>query len=259
MALQLGRYGSREIMDFQIFNFSTKKPIMTMDYATSAQTENTAETVYARGGSGNPRRIAWHGDKQTTITVETQIFTMQHLALLAGEDISSGNNEIYKSEIATVEDGGSGKKTVKLKKTPVGQTADVAVFSYVKGILGASHEVEAISNNELTLVSTATAKVGEEVQVYYRWQATSSHKLSFTTKGFPPYVFMVGDTVYADEIAGEMVSSQLKYYKAKLQPNFTVSNSPTGDPSSLSLVFDVFPVKVDGVDTLYDMIMYEDE
>jgi len=258
MALQLGRYGSREIMDFQIFNYATKAPIMTMDYATSAQTENTSETVYARGGSGNPRRIAWHGDKQTTVTIETQIFTMQHLALLAGESIISGNSEIYKSEVAAVTDGGAGKKVVKLKKTPVGTVTDVAVFSYVNGILGEPQTVQTIANGELELASTATVTIGAEVQVYYRWQATSSQKLSFTSKGFPPYVFMVGDTVYADEIAGEMVSSQLKYYKAKLQPNFTITNSPTGDPGNLTLIFDVFPIKINGVDTLYDMTMYEE-
>ncbi|MEC0210237.1 hypothetical protein P4H70_14965 [Paenibacillus ehimensis] len=258
MALQLGRMGSREIMDLQFFNYVTKKPIMTMDYATSAQTENTAEVVYARGGAGNPRRIAWPGDKQTTVTVETQIFTMQHLAMLAGEDIVSGNSEIFKREVHPVEDGGTGKKVVKLKKTPMGTTTDVAVFAFVNGILGDSQQVESISNSEVTLAASATAAIGSEVEVYYRWQATEAKKLSFTSKGFPPYVFMVGDTVYADEVAGEVVSAQLKFYKAKLQPNFTISNSPTGDPSSLSLKFDVFPVKVNGVDTLYDMVIYED-
>ncbi|WP_010498384.1 hypothetical protein [Paenibacillus elgii] len=258
MVLQLGRYGSREIMDLQIFNYVTKKPYMTMDYATSTQTENTAETVYARGGAGNPRRIAWNGDKQTTVTVETQIFTMQHLALLAGEDIVSGKSEIFQREVLPVEDGGTGKKVVKLKKTPIGTTADVAVFAFINGILGDSQQVESISNSEVTLAASATAAIGSEVEVYYRWQAIDSKKLSFTSKGFPPYVFMAGNTIYPDEISGDVVSAQLKYYKAKLQPNFTISNSPTGDPSSLSLKFDVFPVKVNGVDTLYDMVIYED-
>ncbi|ALS22310.1 hypothetical protein [Paenibacillus naphthalenovorans] len=257
--LDLGRYGSREVMDLQLFNYLTKAPIMTMDYATSSQTENTAETVYARGGRGNPRRIAWHGDKETIVTVETQIFTMQHLALLAGENIVSGANEIYKSEVLTVENGGTGTKIINLSKIPVGTVDDVAVFVYKNGILGQSQTVETISNKELQLASTSTANIGDEVQVYYRWNATNTHKLSFTAKGFPPYIFMVGDTVYSDENSGEVVSAQLKYYRAKLQPNFTITSAPSGDPSTLSLVFDVFPVKINGVDTLYDMTIYEDE
>jgi hypothetical protein len=258
MALNLGRYGSREIMDFQIFDFKTKKPIMTFDYATSSQLENTSSTVYARGGRGNPRRIAWHGDKETTITVETQIFTMQHLALLAGENIVSGNAEIFKSEILVVQDGGAGEKVINLSKTPIGTVDDIAVFAYVNGILGAQQNVQAINNKEVELATTATVNIGDEVVVYYRWNAANAHKLSFTAKGFPPYIFIVGDTVYADETSGEMVSAQIKYYKAKLQQNFTITNAPTGDPSTLSLVLDVFPVNVNGVDTLYDMIIYED-
>ena len=258
MALDFGRLGSREIMDFQIFDFKTKKPILTLDYATSVQMENTSETVYARGGRGNPRRIAWHGDKETTITVETQIFTMQILALLAGEDIASGSNEIYKSEVTVVEDDGSGRKVINLSKTPVGTVNDIAVFAYANGILGEPQNIQGVNDSEVELAISSTVNIGDEVVVYYRWNATNTHKLSFTAKGFPRYVFMVGDTVYADEVSGGVVAAQIKYHKAKLQPNFTISNAPTGDPSSLQLVFDVFPVKINGVDTLYDMILYED-
>ncbi|WGU92047.1 hypothetical protein QJQ58_15655 [Paenibacillus dendritiformis] len=249
MALKLGRYGSREIMDFQIFDFSTKKELMTIDYATSAQTENTAETVYARGGSGNPRRIAWNGDKETTVTVETQIFTMQHLAMLAGENIVTGASEIYKREVLPVENGG----IVTLSKTPIEN--EVAVYSFVNGILTDSLEVASVNGNEVKIATTPTVP---EVEVYYRYEVSTAHKLSFTAKGFPPYVFLVGDTTYADEVSGGIAMAQLKYYKAKLQPNFTVTNAPSGDPSSLTLTFDIFPVKINGVDTLYDMTIYDD-
>ena len=260
MTFDLGRYGSREIMNLQIFNFNNKKPIMTMDYATSAQMENTAETVYARGGPGNPRRIAWHGDKETTVTIETQIFTMQHLALLAGENIVSGAREIYKNEIKTVQDDGSGGKVISLSKVPVGTASDIAIYKFVNGIIvGEPQPIASINNNEIELDTLATVNVGDEVSVYYRWNATTAHTLSFTAKGFPPYVFIVGDTVYADEVAGAMVAAQITYYKARLQPQFTISFAPSGDPSTLSLVFDVFPEKVNGVDTLYDMVIYEDE
>lgn len=252
MALKLGRYGSREIMDFQIFDYTTKEPLMTIDYATSAQTENTAETVYARGGSGNPRRIAWNGDKETTVTVETQIFTMQHLAMLAGENIAMGASEIYKREVLTVENGG----IVTLSKPPIGN--DVAVYSFVNGILADSLEVASVNGNEVKIATTPTAP---EVEVYYRYEVSNAAQLSFTAKGFPHYVFLVGDTTYSDEVAEEeeIVMAQLKYYKAKLQPNFTVTNAPSGDPSTLTLTFDIFPVKINGEDRLYDMTIYDDK
>lgn len=254
---QLGRYGSRDIMDLQIFDFSTKKPIMTIDYATSTQMENTAETVYARGGRGNPRRIAWHGDKETTITVETQIFTLQHLAMLAGESIVTKSSDIYRREVKPVQEDGMGNKIVTLDKKPIGDASEVLVYAYVNGILGSEQSVLSIEDNEIILDATATVQAGDEVEVYYRWNTPTASELKFTSRGFPGYVFMVGDVLFTDELSGIDVAAQIKYYKAKLQNNFTLSFAPTGDPSTLSLVFDVFPVKINGVDTLYDITLYE--
>ncbi|MNW66542.1 hypothetical protein D3C74_450200 [compost metagenome] len=64
--------------------------------------------------------------------------------------------------------------------------------------------------------------------------------------------------MYVDEIAGEAIDSQMIYYKAKLQPNFSIGMSSQGDPQSLTLTFDLFPVYVDGEEVIADMIMYED-
>lgn len=256
--MTLGKYGSREILDTQIMDYATNAPILYMDYATSAQNEWTGETVYARGGSGNPRRIAWNGDKGATLTLETQIFTMQHLALLAGDEITNGPQSIYKREIVRVESDGSDGKKIKLSKTPVGGDKAVSVFEFTNGVTGAPQDVAAVTSAEVKLADKATVAVGQEVEVYYQFQAASAHKLSFNAKSFPKYVKIVGDTLYADEVSGEMVPMQMTYYKAKLQPNFTLTMSPTGDPSSLSLVFDIFPAKVNGVDTLADMVIYED-
>lgn len=258
MPINLGRYGSRNILNLQMFDYSSKSPLMYMDYATSAENSWTGDVVYARGGDGNPRRIAFPGDKESTVTIETQIFTMQHLAMLAGESITKGSKEIFKTQVVTVEDDGSGGKKVALAKTPYGNIGNVSVFAFVNGIIGEPQQVSTISNNDLILDPTSTVKVGEDVEVYYQTTVADAATLRFTAKGFPGYVKLVGDTLYADEISGEMVSAQLTYFKARLQPNFTINMSPTGDPATLSLVFDVFPAKIDGVDTLSEMVIYQD-
>ncbi|MDG0874533.1 hypothetical protein L3476_28985 [Paenibacillus thiaminolyticus] len=256
--MEQGRYGSRAILNTQVIDYATNEPIMYMDYATSATNEWTSETVYARGGNGNPKRIAWNGEKGATLTIETQIFTMEHLALLAGEEIVTGPQTIYKREVLTVQEDGSGGKKVKLSKAPQGGSTAVSVFAFTNGVKGAAQEVKTVTGSDIALSDKATVAAGEEVEVYYQFQSASANKLSFTAKGFPKYVKIVGDTLYADEAAGEMVPMQMTYYKAKLQPNFTLAMSPTGDPSSLTLTFDIFPVKVNGTDTLADMIIYEE-
>lgn len=256
--MQLGRYGSRAILNPTFLDFVTNKPVMRMDYANASTQEVSADAVYATGGDGAPRRISFFGNKQSTLTFETQIFTLKHLAMLAGRDITSGKQNIFASEVVAVEDN-AGKKVVTLKKTPL-NLQTISAFKYVNGILTDEVEVTALANNEIELTSVDLA-VGDEIEVFYQFTSIKDgHKLSFTAKDFPKYVKIIGDTVYADEIASEteIVSGQLTYYKARLQPNFTLNFNPSGDPTSLSMVFDIFPVKVNGEDTLFDIVLYDE-
>lgn len=259
--MELGRYGSRAILNPTFIDRKTGKPFLYMDYANAAENSWEGEVVYATGGDGSPRRIAFNGNKTSTLTFETQIFTLQHLAMLAGRDIESGvARNIFKTEVLKVESDGTGGKQVTLNKTPV-NAASVTVFKFVNGIMGEEQTVDGVTQKVVTLADTATVNVGDEVQVFYQWttSANGAHKLSFTTKDFPKDIKIVGDTVFADEVAGDVVSAQITYYRVKAQPNFTLNLSPSGDPTSLSIVFDVFPEKVNGVDTMADLVVYEDE
>lgn len=250
--LNLGRYGSREILKLQIFDAVSSTPIMYFDYANTATQSWSATRVYATGAG--VRRIAWDGDKEDSLTVETNIFTMQHLALLSGEQIKSGSQDIFETEILTV---GADNKIV-LSKEPVGGVSMINVMPFINGIsIGDPQPVDEINGNEITLGADATVSEGDEVEVYYQFTSANAHRLDFTAKGFPPYVKIVGDTLYVDEMSQEAVPAQIVYHKAKLQPDFEISMSSTGDPASLSLVFDLFPVKVDGVDTITSFILYE--
>ncbi|WP_440110360.1 hypothetical protein [Paenibacillus sp. QZ-Y1] len=245
-----GRYGNRDILDLQIIDLVSSTPLMKMDYANTSSLELSSSRVYAMGAG--TRRIAWDGEKTATLTVETQIFSLEHLALLAGEEIKKGKQNVYKTEILQV----ASDNTVTLKKTPVG---DVVVFPFVNGLSVKENQPHTVVDKTITIGAGATVQPGDEVEVYYQTEITQVNKLSFTAKGFPKYVKLVGDTIWVDETSTEAVGSQMVFYKAKIQPNFTLSNSSEGDPSTLTLVFDLFPAKVDGIDTLIDMIVYDDQ
>lgn len=117
--LNLDRYGSRNNLNLQIFDFTTNKPIMTFDYATTTTNEFAGETVYARGGDGNPYRISWNGDKTSKLTIETQVFTLQHLSMLAGEPIVKGEHAIYRSQVVTVADGAAVQRRLLSLRHPL--------------------------------------------------------------------------------------------------------------------------------------------
>ncbi|ASA21820.1 hypothetical protein [Paenibacillus donghaensis] len=258
--LDLGRYGSREIMNLQVLDYITATPLMYFDYANTASDESAGDRTFATGGSGGTRRIKFDGAKTRVLTVETQIFTLQHLAILAGNPITSGAKNIYKTEVVKVSTG----KTISLKRKPLG-VAFVSVLPYKNGIaIGKPQEVQTVTDNLITLAATSTVAIGDEVEVYYQFEATSAHTVTYTTKGFPGYVTLIGDTFYADEVGSNggttnLVAVQKKYFKASMQPNYTVTHNATGDAATLTMVFDIFGVKVDGEEVMVEETIYEDE
>ena len=74
------RFGSREICDVTFkaltndFTVGTKtfkagQPVFIIDTATASNMEQATTSVYAQGGRGYNRLIAWEGEKTMTFTV----------------------------------------------------------------------------------------------------------------------------------------------------------------------------------------------
>ena len=73
----MNRFGQREICDV-VFkpltsvdlggqHFDAGQPMLYIDTAKTSSLEGAATTVYAQGGKGNPRLIAWDGEKTLTL------------------------------------------------------------------------------------------------------------------------------------------------------------------------------------------------
>ena len=122
------RFGSREICDVtfkaltnnqKVGNkeFKAGQPVFVIDTATTSNMEQASTTVYAQGGKGYNRLIAWEGEKTMTFTVTDALMSPLGLAILTGagfakEDakkhihvtydvaITAGLGEITKEELA---------------------------------------------------------------------------------------------------------------------------------------------------------------
>ena len=91
------KFGVREIVDItfkaradmQIGNtqFEKGEPVFIFDSAKTSTLESTTTTVYAQGGRGNPRLIAWEGDKTITFTFEEALISAQSFAMLSGANL----------------------------------------------------------------------------------------------------------------------------------------------------------------------------
>ena len=88
------KFGVREICDVVLKAKATQKvgkktffkdePVIYFDSLKTSSLEGAATTVYATGGKGNSRLIAWEGEKTLTFTVEDALLSPIGFAVLSG-------------------------------------------------------------------------------------------------------------------------------------------------------------------------------
>ena len=70
--------------------FAKGQPVFYLDTAKTSSMEGAATTVYATGGRGNTRLIAWEGQKTLTFTVEDALLSPISFAMLSGAGVIKG-------------------------------------------------------------------------------------------------------------------------------------------------------------------------
>lgn len=236
--MSVNTYALREVADLTFFDLTTNKPFLYIDYALTSTNEHSAETVYATGGKGNPRRIAFDGNRQSTLTISTQVIDFRLISLLAGAEVEKGVTNVFKREVLTaVDDAGSVKIT--LSEIPV--TGTVTVFPLSSDAVAGEEEEITVMDKDI-IITNGTA--GTQYVAYYQFESNNNaEKISFKAKNFPKYCRIVGDTLIKNEATGENEPFQMVAHKAKPQANFTLTMASEGDPTTLEMTFDLFASK----------------
>ena len=100
------QYGIREVCDLEFYALGAdggKKgtdPVFKIDTAKTSTLESATTTVYAQGGKGNPRLIAWEGERTLTFTVEDALISKEGLELLNGDVTSDDKIVIEPNKFA---------------------------------------------------------------------------------------------------------------------------------------------------------------
>jgi len=246
--MAVNTYGLREVADLTFFDLTTNKPFLYMDYALTSTNEHSADTTYATGGKGNPRRLAFDGNRQSTLTISTQIIDFRLISLLAGADVEKCVTNVFKREVLTAKEvdgeGDSSSVKITLSKTPVTDTVTVFPLSFdaiaekEEKITVTADPITGKIDNDIT-ITNGTA--GTQYVAYYQFESDSNaEKISFKAKNFPKYCRIVGDTLIKNETTGENEPFQMIAHKAKPQANFTLTMASEGDPTTLEMTFDLF-------------------
>jgi hypothetical protein len=97
------KFGVREICDV-VFKAKAKQtlgnrtfykdePVIYFDSLKTSTVEGAATTVYAQGGRGNTRLVAWEGERTVTFTMEDALISPLGFMILTGAGLIEGKGE----------------------------------------------------------------------------------------------------------------------------------------------------------------------
>ena len=128
------KFGVREICDVVLKAKTAQKigkkmfyagePVMYFDTLKTSSMEGAATTVYAQGGRGNARLVAWEGERTVTFTMEDALISPEGFMILSGAGLIDAEEQpIYQHMTETVArtngvSVASGVVTIRLSKKP---------------------------------------------------------------------------------------------------------------------------------------------
>lgn len=277
MALKAGeRFGSREICNVTFKSIGTtrigqktlsdKQLAFKIDTATASTMEQTTSVVYARGGIGNPKLIAWEGEKDVTFSVTDALISPQGFAMLTGAGVAADSATKHKHmnmEIAIDATSGNGTITLAQLQNETGLTdtsfkicneptfkPQAVILDTEKNLVDSVEVsfgdttagfVTADGTTPITVATTGDTAKGKTILVdFYIILTTQAQEVTIGASDFGGYFYVEAETVYR-LTSGKDVKADIVFPKVKIQSAFTLSMSPTGDPASFEFKMDAFP------------------
>lgn len=268
------RFGSREICDVTFKALSNKQkvgnkefaagqPVFVIDTATASSMEQASTTVYAQGGKGYNRLIAWEGEKTLTFNVTDSLMSPLGLAVLTGAGLAEKDKakhihmtydvatdatgqfsiakedlaaELYISKDAAIyvcKDTDPDHPFVKPYATVL--DGNGAISGWVDEVAFTNTTVEdnliPLKNKGDKLTGKATGVKSETIKLdFYVVMYDGATEITIEPNDFGGFFYVEADTLYRNQDGKDMAAT-LTFPKVKIQSGFTLSMSPTGDPS----------------------------
>lgn len=285
------RFGSREICNvtFKALtertiggkHFDAGQPVFVIDTATASSMEQATTTVYAQGGRGYNRLIAWEGEKTVTFTVTDALLSPMALSVLSGAAISEAGpdkedikhihvsfdslikkegDSTYKTEVSYEKLSAElGIEPDGVKEFEICKDANAkpyaAVLDHNGSIIKWAKSVTIVENKNKAIKGGAKAEFTLEIEKtkdepdYKDYAVKLDFYVILKEKAYQitiaPDSFGGYFYVEADTLFrdqdGRDLAATLTFPKVKIQSNFTISMAPNGDPQTYDFVMDAMP------------------
>lgn len=267
-------FGIREICDVvfkakanqKIGNkiFYKGEPVIYFDSLKTSTLEGAATTVYATGGRGNARLIAWEGERTLTFTMEDALISPIGISILTGagviapSDAVGGKIYVHSTQTCTATVTADALTTVDFEGTAVNPGANTEADIYVmilddNGDVATEPYLGTFSTNAIVVNKTGitgytpdfTGYVGKTVTVLvdYYVEKTSDDavmQIEITPDKFGGNFYVEASTLFRNK-AGVDLPAEFIIPNAKVQSNFTFTMASSGDPSTFTFTMDAFP------------------
>ena len=266
------KYGIREICDvvlkaksrMTVGNkvFYKDEPVIYFDSLKTSTMEGAATTVYAQGGRGNSRLIAWEGERTVTFTMEDALISTVGLAILTGADvIDAKEKSIIQHVTETVEVGANGAIAVSKKPYQKGNehliyvmilddSGNVITEPYIYTAVAEAGEdgkyalIAASKTTDGKNTYTQDANKPEKGDIvlvdFYIERTSGAQQIEITPDKFGGNFYLEASTLFRDTNGVDM-PAEFIIPNCKVQSNFTFTMASSGDPSTFTFTMDAFP------------------
>ena len=265
------KFGVREICDVvlkakanqKVGNkiFYKNEPVIYFDTLKTSSMEGAATTVYAQGGRGNSRLVAWEGERTVTFTMEDALISPAGFMILSGAGLTEASAESTIKQHTTEQTdavvvGENGTVTITLAEEPYTKAGEDFIYVMLMNNGEVTSEPfipEKVEGKVLTLSSkddlTANkAKAWKEgfttgavvLVDYYVERKSGAQQIDITPDKFGGNYYLEASTLFRDTNGVDM-PAEFIIPNCKIQSNFNFTMASSGDPSTFTFTMDAFP------------------
>ena len=255
------KFGVREICDVVLrakgtvkvgeTTFSHDEPVIYFDSAKTSTVEGSATTVYATGGRGNNKLLAWEGEKSVTFTMEDALLSPLGFSILSGAGLVDaaqveGGMKVH-TTLTTVVDVTSGI-TVDLGDLTGKEIAEEKAYAFIMkdGQIVERLKPATPSGGSVTFTRNGKASgplTGPQTVMvdFYVKVETGAVEMTIEPDKFGGFYYLEASTLFRRQDNGQDMAAAFVIPKVKIQSNFTFSMASSGDPSTFTFTMDAFP------------------
>ena len=259
------KFGVREICDVVLrakgtvkvgeATFSNDEPVIYFDSAKTSTVEGSATTVYATGGRGNNKLLAWEGEKSVTFTMEDALLSPLGFSILSGAGLVDaaqvdGGMKVHTTltTVVDVTNVSSSGITVNLKDLTGKEIAEEKAYAFIMkdGQIVERLKPAVPSDGSVTFTRNGKASgplTGPQTVMvdFYVKVESGAVEMTIEPDKFGGFYYLEASTLFRRQDNGQDMAAAFVIPKVKIQSNFTFSMASSGDPSTFTFTMDAFP------------------